>query len=194
MVAIATIVKVRSSSKKSDFNGQLAVHKLAKSIPLRRQVTGFDVLLSKNSSLSKTLRKHTCSSFYRYLWNPVLLWTPAWCWSDPRGYPPAGPLCCQGSRSTSCPRTPVGRCPETGTAVALLIYHNFLSVVKYLSTWSHFGLCACNRLVLGKPLGEGCFGQVVMGEAIGLDKDKPNRVTKVAVKMLKCKWVFEWFC
>uniref|UniRef100_A0AAY4DFR1 receptor protein-tyrosine kinase n=1 Tax=Denticeps clupeoides TaxID=299321 RepID=A0AAY4DFR1_9TELE len=41
------------------------------------------------------------------------------------------------------------------------------------------------RLVLGKPLGEGCFGQVVMGEAIGLDKDKPNRVTKVAVKMLK---------
>uniref|UniRef100_A0A672NUB1 receptor protein-tyrosine kinase n=1 Tax=Sinocyclocheilus grahami TaxID=75366 RepID=A0A672NUB1_SINGR len=41
------------------------------------------------------------------------------------------------------------------------------------------------RLVLGKPLGEGCFGQVVMGEAIGLHKDKPNRITKVAVKMLK---------
>lgn len=43
------------------------------------------------------------------------------------------------------------------------------------------------RLILGKPLGEGCFGQVVLAEAIGLDKDKPNRVTKVAVKMLKCK-------
>lgn len=43
------------------------------------------------------------------------------------------------------------------------------------------------RLVLGKPLGEGCFGQVVMGEAMGLDKEKPNRVTKVAVKMLKCE-------
>uniref|UniRef100_A0A7N6B890 Fibroblast growth factor receptor n=1 Tax=Anabas testudineus TaxID=64144 RepID=A0A7N6B890_ANATE len=42
-----------------------------------------------------------------------------------------------------------------------------------------------DRLVLGKPLGEGCFGQVVMGEALGLDKEKPNRVTKVAVKMLK---------
>uniref|UniRef100_A0A665W6R7 receptor protein-tyrosine kinase n=1 Tax=Echeneis naucrates TaxID=173247 RepID=A0A665W6R7_ECHNA len=42
-----------------------------------------------------------------------------------------------------------------------------------------------HRLVLGKPLGEGCFGQVVMGEALGLDKEKPNRVTKVAVKMLK---------
>ena len=40
---------------------------------------------------------------------------------------------------------------------------------------------------MGKRLGEGCFGQVVMGEALGLDKEKPNRVTKVAVKMLKCK-------
>lgn len=48
-------------------------------------------------------------------------------------------------------------------------------------------LCFPKRLVLGKPLGEGCFGQVVLAEAIGLDKDKPNRVTKVAVKMLKCK-------
>lgn len=39
MIAIAIIVKIRTSSKKSDFNSQLAVHKLAKSIPLRRQVT-----------------------------------------------------------------------------------------------------------------------------------------------------------
>lgn len=39
MIAIAVIVKIRTSSKKSDFNSQLAVHKLAKSIPLRRQVT-----------------------------------------------------------------------------------------------------------------------------------------------------------
>lgn len=46
------------------------------------------------------------------------------------------------------------------------------------------------RLVLGKPLGEGCFGQVVMGEAVGMDKEKPNRITKVAVKMLKCKVFF----
>ena len=44
------------------------------------------------------------------------------------------------------------------------------------------------RVVLGKPLGEGCFGQVMMGEVMGMDKDKPNRVTKVAVKMLKCKF------
>lgn len=43
------------------------------------------------------------------------------------------------------------------------------------------------RLVLGKPLGEGCFGQVVLAEVLGLDKEKPNRVTKVAVKMLKCE-------
>ncbi|KAK1175199.1 hypothetical protein AOXY_G2858 [Acipenser oxyrinchus oxyrinchus] len=41
------------------------------------------------------------------------------------------------------------------------------------------------RLTLGKPLGEGCFGQVVMAEAIGIDKDKPNKPATVAVKMLK---------
>lgn len=29
---------------------------------------------------------------------------------------------------------------------------------------------------------------MVLAEAIGLDKDKPNRVTKVAVKMLKGMW------
>ncbi|KAK7148806.1 hypothetical protein R3I93_012976 [Phoxinus phoxinus] len=42
-----------------------------------------------------------------------------------------------------------------------------------------------NRLTLGKPLGEGCFGQVVMAEAIGVDKEKPNKPLTVAVKMLK---------
>ncbi|KAM4810628.1 fibroblast growth factor receptor 3 isoform 1-T1 [Rhinophrynus dorsalis] len=42
-----------------------------------------------------------------------------------------------------------------------------------------------SRLTLGKPLGEGCFGQVVMAEAIGIDKDKPNKASTVAVKMLK---------
>lgn len=59
--------------------------------------------------------------------------------------------------------------------------------VEILSAPTHPALCFPKRLVLGKPLGEGCFGQVVLAEAIGLDKDKPNRVTKVAVKMLKCK-------
>ena len=43
----------------------------------------------------------------------------------------------------------------------------------------------CCRLTLGKPLGEGCFGQVVMAEAIGIDKEKPNKPLTVAVKMLK---------
>ncbi|XP_028854732.1 fibroblast growth factor receptor 3 isoform X5 [Denticeps clupeoides] len=42
-----------------------------------------------------------------------------------------------------------------------------------------------NKLTLGKPLGEGCFGQVVMAEAIGIDKEKPNKPLTVAVKMLK---------
>lgn len=41
------------------------------------------------------------------------------------------------------------------------------------------------RLTMGKPLGEGCFGQVVMAEAIGIEKDKANKPATVAVKMLK---------
>ncbi|XP_043911999.1 fibroblast growth factor receptor 2 isoform X3 [Protopterus annectens] len=42
-----------------------------------------------------------------------------------------------------------------------------------------------DKLTLGKPLGEGCFGQVVMAEAVGIDKDKPKEAVAVAVKMLK---------
>ncbi|XP_056465868.1 fibroblast growth factor receptor 2-like [Gadus chalcogrammus] len=41
------------------------------------------------------------------------------------------------------------------------------------------------KLTLGKPLGEGCFGQVVMAEALGIDKDKAKEAVTVAVKMLK---------
>ncbi|XP_030628693.1 fibroblast growth factor receptor 2 isoform X4 [Chanos chanos] len=42
-----------------------------------------------------------------------------------------------------------------------------------------------DKLTLGKPLGEGCFGQVVMAEAVGIDKDRPKEAMTVAVKMLK---------
>lgn len=42
-----------------------------------------------------------------------------------------------------------------------------------------------SRLTLGKPLGEGCFGQVVMAEAIGIEREKPSKPITVAVKMLK---------
>uniref|UniRef100_A0A3B4ADF6 Fibroblast growth factor receptor n=1 Tax=Periophthalmus magnuspinnatus TaxID=409849 RepID=A0A3B4ADF6_9GOBI len=41
------------------------------------------------------------------------------------------------------------------------------------------------NLTLGKPLGEGCFGQVVRAEAYGLNKDQIDKPTTVAVKMLK---------
>lgn len=50
------------------------------------------------------------------------------------------------------------------------------------------------RLTLGKPLGEGCFGQVVMAEALGIDKDKPKEAVTVAVKMLKGEWISMRFC
>ena len=42
-----------------------------------------------------------------------------------------------------------------------------------------------SSLTLGKPLGEGCFGQVVRAEAYGINKDCPDQSTTVAVKMLK---------
>ncbi|XP_069892599.1 fibroblast growth factor receptor 4 isoform X1 [Dipodomys merriami] len=42
-----------------------------------------------------------------------------------------------------------------------------------------------DRLVLGKPLGEGCFGQVVGAEAFGMDPTQPDKTSTVAVKMLK---------
>lgn len=42
-----------------------------------------------------------------------------------------------------------------------------------------------SRLVLGKPLGEGCFGQVVRAEAYGMDPSQPDQTSTVAVKMLK---------
>ncbi|XP_077478667.1 fibroblast growth factor receptor 1-A-like [Stigmatopora argus] len=41
------------------------------------------------------------------------------------------------------------------------------------------------KLSLGKPLGEGCFGQVSSAQAAGLDRERPWRLTQVAVKMLK---------
>ncbi|XP_068186814.1 fibroblast growth factor receptor 4 [Antennarius striatus] len=41
------------------------------------------------------------------------------------------------------------------------------------------------NLTLGKPLGEGCFGQVVRAEAYGINKDCLDQSSTVAVKMLK---------
>uniref|UniRef100_A0A673H9F0 Fibroblast growth factor receptor n=1 Tax=Sinocyclocheilus rhinocerous TaxID=307959 RepID=A0A673H9F0_9TELE len=151
MVGIATIVKVRSSSKKSDFNSQLAVHKLAKSIPLRRQVS-----VESSSSLN----------------SGVMLVRPSRLSSS-------GSPMLSGVSEYELPQDP---CWEV--ARERYIYLSSKIVYIFFTSFCNF-VFVCNRLVLGKPLGEGCFGQVVMGEAIGLDKDKPNRITKVAVKMLK---------
>uniref|UniRef100_A0A4W5LM17 Fibroblast growth factor receptor n=1 Tax=Hucho hucho TaxID=62062 RepID=A0A4W5LM17_9TELE len=127
MVSVAIILKMRSSSKKSDFSSQLAVHKLAKSIPLRRQVTEMDSSSSLHSGVMLVRPSRLSSSG-----SPML----------------------SGVSEYELPQDPRWELPR-------------------------------DRLVLGKPLGEGCFGQVVMGEAVGMDKEKPNRITKVAVKMLK---------
>ncbi|XP_018417451.1 PREDICTED: fibroblast growth factor receptor 1 isoform X4 [Nanorana parkeri] len=128
MFVTIIIFKMKNPSKKSDFNSQLAVHKLAKSIPLRRQVT-----VSADSSSSMN--------------SGVILVRPS-------------------------------RLSSSGTPM-------LAGVSEYELPEDPRWEVARDRLILGKPLGEGCFGQVVMAEAIGLDKEKPNRVTKVAVKMLK---------
>ncbi|XP_066501028.1 fibroblast growth factor receptor 1-A isoform X1 [Hoplias malabaricus] len=128
MVVIAVLVKMHSTAKKSDFNSQMAVHKLAKSIPLRRQVT---VSVDSSSSLH----------------SGALLVKPSRLSSS-------GSPMLSGVSEYELPQDPRWELPR-------------------------------DKLVLGKPLGEGCFGQVVMGEVLGMDKDKPNRITKVAVKMLK---------
>ncbi|KAI4584652.1 hypothetical protein MJG53_020695, partial [Ovis ammon polii x Ovis aries] len=39
-----------------------------------------------------------------------------------------------------------------------------------------------DRLVLGKPLGEGCFGQVVCAEAFGMDPTRPDQASTVAAQ------------
>uniref|UniRef100_A0A3B4E9F4 Fibroblast growth factor receptor n=1 Tax=Pygocentrus nattereri TaxID=42514 RepID=A0A3B4E9F4_PYGNA len=126
MVVIAVLVKMHSTAKKSDFSSQMAVHKLAKSIPLRRQVS-----VDSSSSL------HSGAMLVK-----------------PSRLSSSGSPMLSGVSEYELPQDPRWELPR-------------------------------DKLVLGKPLGEGCFGQVVMGEVLGMDKDKPNRITKVAVKMLK---------
>uniref|UniRef100_A0A8C8GJS6 Fibroblast growth factor receptor n=1 Tax=Oncorhynchus tshawytscha TaxID=74940 RepID=A0A8C8GJS6_ONCTS len=126
MVAVATACRLCCSPKKSDFSSQLADHKLAKSIPLHRQV-------SVDSSSS--LQSGVC------LVRPYRLSSGA-----------------------------------TPTLIGVSVYELPADPLWELSR---------DRLSLGKPLGEGCFGQVVLAEAAGLDREQPSRLTKVAVKMLK---------
>ncbi|XP_077118357.1 fibroblast growth factor receptor 1 isoform X5 [Ranitomeya variabilis] len=128
MLVTIIILKMKHPSKKTEFHSQMAVHKLAKSIPLRRQVT-----VSADSSSSMN--------------SGVILVRPS-------------------------------RLSSSGTPM-------LAGVSEYELPEDPRWEVARDRLSLGKPLGEGCFGQVVMAEAIGLDKEKPNKITKVAVKMLK---------
>lgn len=53
--------------------------------------------------------------------------------------------------------------------------------------FANFRSLSLSSLTLGKPLGEGCFGQVVRADAYGINKDSPDPASTVAVKMLKGK-------
>ncbi|KAL2082888.1 hypothetical protein ACEWY4_020661 [Coilia grayii] len=126
MVVIVLVCRMRTSSKKPDFGGQPAVHKLSKQIPLRRQVTESRDSSSSMSSSTPLVRITTRRSSAH---------------DDP-------------IPEYDLPEDPRWEFPR-------------------------------DKLTLGKPLGEGCFGQVVMAEALGIDKDKPKEAVTVAVKMLK---------
>uniref|UniRef100_V9KPU7 receptor protein-tyrosine kinase n=2 Tax=Callorhinchus milii TaxID=7868 RepID=V9KPU7_CALMI len=128
MVVVAVIIRMKSTAKKPDFNSQLAVHKLAKSIPLRRQVT---VSVDSSSSMH------------------------------------SGVLLVRTTRHSS-----------SGTPM-------LAGVSEYELPEDPHWEFSRDKLMLGKPLGEGCFGQVVLGETIGIDKDKLSKPITVAVKMLK---------
>ncbi|NWW46280.1 FGFR1 factor, partial [Pedionomus torquatus] len=101
MVVTVIIYKMKSTTKKTDFNSQLAVHKLAKSIPLRRQVSA-DSSSSMNSGMMLVRPSRLSSSG-----TPMLA----------------------GVSEYELPEDPRWELPR-------------------------------DRLILGKPLGEGCFGQV----------------------------------
>ncbi|XP_048125496.1 fibroblast growth factor receptor 2 isoform X3 [Alosa alosa] len=124
MVVIVLVCRMRTSTKKPDFGGQPAVHKLSKQIPLRRQVSS-----DSSSSMSSST-----------------------------------PLVRITTRRSSAHDDPI---PEYD--------------LPEDPRWEF----SRDKLTLGKPLGEGCFGQVVMAEALGIDKDKPKEAVTVAVKMLK---------
>ncbi|XP_068190077.1 fibroblast growth factor receptor 1b isoform X2 [Antennarius striatus] len=126
LTVTAVVCRLCCAPKKSDFNSQIAVQKLAKSMPLRRQVS-----VESSSSLQSgmcLIRQSRLSS--------------------------AATTILAGVSEYELPYDPAWELPR-------------------------------ERLTLGKPLGEGCFGQVVLAEAVGLDRNKPTRLTKVAVKMLK---------
>lgn len=100
-----------------------------------------------------------------------------------RGGPHAG----QRVRAGAACRPPVGAVPGPVSGGV-----RGVGAGLYLGGWDgQAGVLTCGllplpaRLTLGKPLGEGCFGQVVMAEAIGIDKDRAARPVTVAVKMLK---------
>ncbi|XP_055502800.1 fibroblast growth factor receptor 2-like isoform X7 [Leucoraja erinacea] len=129
MVLTVIICRMRSSAKKPDFSAQPTVHKLTKSIPLRRQVT---VSADSSSSMNSN--------------TPLVRITTRLSSAD-------APMLA-GVSEYELPEDP---------------------------KWEY----SRDKLTLGKPLGEGCFGQVVMAEAVGVDKDKPKEALTVAVKMLK---------
>lgn len=88
-----------------------------------------------------------------------------------------------GARSSSM--STVAGARVMGFLEAVALHLRLPGTVPLAGGHAHRFSAFAARLTLGKPLGEGCFGQVVMAEAIGINKDRAAKPVTVAVKMLK---------
>ncbi|XP_047425371.1 fibroblast growth factor receptor 1-A-like isoform X2 [Mugil cephalus] len=126
LVALVASCRFCCVPQKNHFTREMSVHKLAKGLPLRKQVS---------VESSSSLQSGTC------LIRPSRVSGPSSSFLS-------------GVSEYELPYDPVWELPR-------------------------------DRLVLGNPLGEGCFGLVVQAEVVGIDRNKPTRLTRAAVKMLK---------
>ncbi|GAB5578841.1 fibroblast growth factor receptor 2 isoform X1 [Prionailurus iriomotensis] len=160
MVVTVILCRMKTTTKKPDFSSQPAVHKLTKRIPLRRQGGCCEEFgQTDDFYFDRVLSKDVCK-------------------------PGLGSIGVSAESSSSMnSNTPLVRITTrlSSTADTPML----AGVSEYELPEDPKWEFPRDKLTLGKPLGEGCFGQVVMAEAVGIDKEKPKEAVTVAVKMLK---------
>ncbi|MBN3326699.1 FGFR2 factor, partial [Atractosteus spatula] len=200
MVVIVVVCRMKNTAKKPDFSSQPAVHKLSKQIPLRRQRSGSHPLPYSVTSPASSQDNRVPSSLQSALLLPPIAGlipsqkraVPVQCYPQAHTHTEAVGLKlreCSGqpvsadSSSSMNSSTPLVRIT---TRLSSAVDAPMLAgVPEYELPEDPRWEFSRDKLTLGKPLGEGCFGQVVMAEALGIDKDKPKEALTVAVKMLK---------
>ncbi|MBZ3883225.1 Fibroblast growth factor receptor 3 [Sciurus carolinensis] len=177
VVAAVTLCRLRSPPKKG--LGSPTVHTVSR-FPLKRQVTESRYqVLSRCCPSSRSRVRSAWPCCPRELCAPTPLGP---------GAHPAAPTCpCRPkqvsleSNSSMNSNTPLVRIARLSSGEGPTLANVSELELPADPKWE----LSRARLTLGKPLGEGCFGQVVMAEATGIDKDRAARPVTVAVKMLK---------